>query len=56
MFESSNYSHTSEDTLDEKERHYDLWMDLLGKHQQCSDAKVTISLYAGVGEVNPLYG
>ena len=47
MLEASKYSHTFEDTLDEKERDYDLWMDLLENHQQCSDAKVVISLYSG---------
>ena len=42
MFEASKYSHTFEDTLDKKERGYDFWMDLLEKHQGCSDAKVVI--------------
>ena len=45
--EAIKYSHTFEDTFDENERDYDFWMDLLEKHQQCSDAKVVISLYAG---------
>ena len=45
--EAIKYSHTFEDTFDENERDYDFWMDLLEKHQQCSDAKVAISLYAG---------
>ena len=40
-------SHTFEDTFDENERDYDFWMDLVEKHQQCSDAKVVSSLYAG---------
>lgn len=47
FLEASKYSHTFEDIFDENGRDYDLWMDLLRKHQQCSDSKVVISLYAG---------
>jgi len=46
--EASKYSHTFENTFDENERDYDLWMDLLENHQQCSDSNVFISLYAGI--------
>ena len=43
ILEAIKYSHT----FDENERDYVFLMDLAGKHQQCSDAKVVISLYAG---------
>lgn len=46
ILEAIRYSKTFEDTFDENEIHYDFRMDLVGKHQQCSDAKVVISLYA----------
>jgi len=44
--EASKYSHTFEGTFDENERDYDFWMDLLENHQQCTDSKAIIVIYA----------
>ena len=45
--EPLKHTHTFEDTIDESERDFDFWVDLLEKNQQYSDGKVIISLYVG---------
>ena len=41
------YSHTFGNNSDENERDLEFWVELLQMHQQCSNAFVIISLYAG---------
>jgi hypothetical protein len=45
--QASGYSHNFEDITDENERNFNFWVGLLEMHQQCSDATMIISLYAG---------